>query len=91
MAPELVSRKAYDHKADIWSTGIIGIELAEGEPPHLREPHLRAMFLISSKEAPELNRAKWSGDYCEFVDACLKKNPAERPDISEIMEMPFIK
>jgi serine/threonine protein kinase len=29
MAPELIMKKDYDEKVDVWSTGIIAIELAE--------------------------------------------------------------
>ena len=43
MAPELVLKREYDEKVDVWSTAIIAIELAEGEPPHLRMPPLKAM------------------------------------------------
>ena len=40
MAPELVksSAKGYDTAIDIWSFGILAIELAEGDPPKLRAP-----------------------------------------------------
>ena len=36
MAPELILKKDYDESVDVWSIGIIALELAEGEPPHLR-------------------------------------------------------
>ncbi|KAL4452909.1 hypothetical protein ABPG74_002474 [Tetrahymena malaccensis] len=91
MAPELILKKEYNEKVDVWSTGIIAIELALGEPPHLRMPPLKAMYTISSKAPPRLDPANYSQDFCNFVEQCLQKNPDERASFSTLLDHPFLK
>ena len=39
MAPELIKgERRYDTKVDIWSFGIVAMELTNGDPPYINEP-----------------------------------------------------
>ena len=91
MAPELAVGDSYDFKVDIWALGIVCIEMADGEPPHLRENIMKALYLIISGPAPSLNPGKsWSEHFTDFVQICLSKNPADRPSASDLLSHPFI-
>ena len=46
MSPETLDGAKPDSKSDIWSVGIMAIELAEGEPPYAAEHVLRVRYYI---------------------------------------------
>jgi len=73
---------------DIWSLGMVAIELVEGEPPFLRMKHHLAMQCIVNRDPPKLT--KGSADLINFVDCCLRKSPAERKRCRELLQHPFI-
>lgn len=77
---------------DIWSLGITAIEMAEGEPPLLNEPPLRALLLITTNKSPTLNnkRVKWSQEFNHFIAQCLHLQPDRRPSAEQLLLHPFI-
>jgi serine/threonine protein kinase len=92
MAPELIRGNDYDVKVDIWSLGIMVMEMAEGEPPYMEYPPLRALFLITTKGIPPLkDTGKWSAEFMDFYSKCLEKDHDKRPDANELLKHPFLK
>lgn len=46
--------------------------------------------MIVSAESPKLDSAKFSGDFCNFVDKCLIKNADQRSNCVGLLEEKFI-
>ena len=91
MAPELATGEKYDERVDIWALGIVAIEIAEGEPPFLKENIMKTMYLIATSPPPTLsNPEKWSASFINFIEVCLKKNPQERPSAKSLLQHEFI-
>ncbi|GBO12913.1 Serine/threonine-protein kinase 24, partial [Araneus ventricosus] len=90
MAPEVICRSAYDSKADIWSLGITAIELAKGKAPRSDLHPMKVLLLIPKSNPPQLN-GNYSKHFREVVEACLNKDPANRPTAKELLKFPFIR
>ncbi|XP_054153126.1 serine/threonine-protein kinase Pak-like [Oppia nitens] len=91
MAPEVVSRAQYGYKVDVWSLGIMMIEMIDGEPPYMNESPLKALYLIATHGKPDIkSRHQLSPDLLNFIDSCLEIDVDKRSSAAELLNYDFM-
>ncbi|XP_059692958.1 centrosome-associated protein CEP250-like [Haemorhous mexicanus] len=86
MAPEVVRREPYGPKVDTWSLGIVGVEMAKGEPPYVWESSDRAKELIAKQGVPDLHKLRLPPCLYEFLGCCLQKDADRRGSAKELLQ-----
>ncbi|GKT13751.1 Serine/threonine-protein kinase 3 [Aduncisulcus paluster] len=92
MAPEVINETGHTIMADIWSMGIVAIELAQGCPPYSnKSPSVALMKIGTLKRPPTFNSpGKHSEIFRDFVSKCLKLDPKERLRCGDLLKHPFL-
>ncbi|KRY84985.1 Serine/threonine-protein kinase PAK mbt [Trichinella pseudospiralis] len=91
MSPEVISRIPYGTEVDIWSFGIMVIEMIDGEPPFFSELPLEAMRKIRDMEQVKLSfKSQVSDVLIDFVQSMLIRRPEVRPTARDLLNHPFI-
>jgi serine/threonine protein kinase len=92
MAPEVVKQKEYGPKVDIWSLGIMAIELIESEPPYLNEEPLKALYLIATNGTPALKEPEsLSAELKSFLSTCLCVDVKSRSTAADLLQCDFLR
>ena len=82
MSPEQVSADpGIDHRADIYSFGVVAYELLSGQPPFSGRTTqaLLAAHVVETPESLAVRRPKVPAALTTLVMRCLEKRPADRP------------
>ncbi|KAI3452054.1 hypothetical protein Pfo_008719 [Paulownia fortunei] len=95
MAPELLQSSMQTDASsdialavDIWSLGCTIIEMMNGMPPWSEYEGAAALFKVL-KETPPLPKTM-SADGKDFLECCFRRNPADRPAASKLLDHPFV-
>lgn len=90
-APEFIHNGTLSTPMDIWSLGILAIEMIEGKPPYFNQDADTARQFIAAGSTPKLkNPGSLKYELLEFLSLCLVGNVAKRataPELSMVSPM----
>lgn len=93
VSPEIAQGIKYSKEVDVWAFGCFAYELATGYPPfaNIRRRHELLKHIIE-KPVPPIDTTRWSADFQDFIEKCLKKSPTERYTMRQLLfEHPFLR
>jgi serine/threonine protein kinase len=83
MAPEIPMEEQYNFKADIWSLGIVLFQMKYGQVLFHTCKTINQLFLTWEKESHAI--AENDNLINNLINTMIRKNAADRPNISEIL------
>ena len=89
MAPELLKESPYNHKADLWSLGVIIYELYVGQPPFYTNSFPTLINKINNENIKYPD--SMSSQFKDLLKGLLSKNPKDRFDWNRIIDHQFLK
>ncbi|XP_068565272.1 serine/threonine-protein kinase PAK 6b isoform X2 [Cebidichthys violaceus] len=91
MAPEVISKTPYGTEVDIWSLGIMVVEMLDGEPPYFSDTPINAMKKLRDEAAPSVkNVHRVSPVLKDFLGRMLTRDTQQRSRASDLLEHPFL-
>lgn len=89
MSPEVCQNKPYTYKSDVWALGCILYELCTLKHAFCAENLLGLVFkIVQDKQDPI--PSDYSEDLSKLVHTLLNKDDKERPQVIDILRMPFV-
>ena len=101
MAPERLAAQPHGPAADVWSIGVVLLEMAQGHFPFQSTDQLGSCSSFSDQDCsmielwetimdeaafpPPIDHTRFSPALAELISACLQRSPEKRPVIDDIL------
>lgn len=86
-----MENERYSYEGDIWSLGIVLIELVTGHYPYLKYKGILEMLeQIKYDQSPNVPERFFSPELRDFLSRCLKKRPEDRDSAVQLLAHPWI-
>lgn len=89
MAPEVLSKKPYTEKADIWSLGCVIYELCALQPPFVAQNMDSLKIKVAQNQRPPIP-SHYSQTLRSIIDQMLSSNQSARPSSQDLLNHPKI-
>nr|XP_046229447.1 serine/threonine-protein kinase PAK 6-like [Scatophagus argus]XP_046229448.1 serine/threonine-protein kinase PAK 6-like [Scatophagus argus] len=91
MAPEVISKTPYGTEVDVWSLGIMVVEMVDGEPPYFCDTPITAMKKLRDEAAPSVkNIQRVSPVLKDFLSCMLTRDTQQRSSAADLLKHPFM-
>lgn len=90
MSPELLSKRPYGFKSDIWSLGCVMYELTALRPAFTAF-NIQGLVHKIKKSAVAPLPTTYSAEWCTVIRAMLRKRPEARPTVQELLASPCLR
>jgi len=92
MAPEILARKSYNSKVDLWSAGAILYQMVVGKPPYTgQNPQDLLMKIEQNKINIPVSGCNISPECQQLLGILLKKNPTFRCSFEDLFQSAFLR
>ena len=90
MAPEVLNGKMYNHKADVWSLGIVFFEMITGFTPFTGRDKNDLKRNLEKGVYKLPKKLKMSLQGLDFLNCCLQFDQAKRMSWNDLIQHPYI-
>lgn len=91
MAPEMVLKRKYDAKVDLWSVGVILYECLFGQAPYKSATIEELLAKVREDKPVIIPRSKHLSKECfDLLSKCLLREPEERITFDDFFSHPFL-
>uniref|UniRef100_A0A0D9UY02 Protein kinase domain-containing protein n=1 Tax=Leersia perrieri TaxID=77586 RepID=A0A0D9UY02_9ORYZ len=86
MAPEMIKRKAYNRKVDVYSFGLLLWEMVSGRIPFDDLTPLQAAYAVATRHARPIIPPECPMALRPLIEQCCALQPEKRPDFWQIVK-----